>query len=281
MTAMRALLTIAHLTVHEAARRRILLAAFICGVAFIILFGIGFHFIEADIRKQAGTSLIQRRMLLNFFLLAGLYAVNFLTVMTAVLLPVDTLSGEISSGVMQTLASKPIRRSEILLGKWLAYVGIVIGYLVAMAGGVIGVGYVLSGVTPPRVWLGLPLMALEGTLLATLSILGGTRLSTVTNGVVVFGLFGLAFIGGWVEQVGTIANNIAARNVGTVASLIMPSESMWQLAAHHMQPPIMAELHLSPFSPASVPSTAMVVWAVGYTLVALVVALQAFRRRPL
>ena len=281
MTTMRALLTIARLTVNEVVRRRILLAAFICGVAFIVLFGIGFHFIDADIRKQAGTSLIQRRMLLNFFLLAGLYAINFLVVMTAVLLPVDTLSGEISSGVMQTLASKPIRRSEILLGKWLAYVGIVTGYLVAMAGGVLGVGYVLSGVVPPRIAIGLPLMALEGMLLTTLSILGGTRLSTVTNGVVVFGLFGLAFIGSWVEQVGAHANNLAARNVGTVASLIMPSESMWQLAAHHMQPPLMAELALTPFSPASVPSTAMVVWAVGYTLVALVVALQAFRRRPL
>jgi ABC-type transport system involved in multi-copper enzyme maturation permease subunit len=278
---MRALLTITRLTVHEAARRRILFAAFLCGVAFIIVFGIGFHFIEADVTKQGGTSLIQRRMLLNFFLLAGLYAVNFLVVMTAVLLPLDTLSGEISSGVMQTLASKPIRRSEILLGKWLAYVGIVIGYLAAMAGGVVGVGYVLSGVVPPRIAIGLPLMALEGVLLTTLSILGGTRLSTVTNGVVVFGLFGLAFIGSWVEQVGAHVNNIAARNVGTVASLIMPSESMWQLAAHYMQPPLMAELHLTPFSPASVPSTAMVVWAVGYTLVALVVAVQVFRRRPL
>ena len=277
---MRALLTIARLTVHEAARRRILLATFICGVAFIVLFGIGFHFIEADIRKQS-ISLIQRRMLLNFFLLAGLYAINFLTVMTAVLLPVDTLSGEIASGVMQTLASKPIRRSEIVLGKWLAYVLLVIGYLVAMTGGVLGVGYALSGVVPPRVTIGLPLMALEATLLTTLSILGGTRLATVTNGVVVFGLYGLAFIGSWVEQVASFANNLAARNVGTVASLIMPSESMWQLAAHHMQPRLMADLHLTPFSPASVPSSAMVMWAVGYTLVALVAALQGFRRRPL
>jgi len=36
-------------------------------------------------------------------------------VITAVLLPVDTLSGEIASGVIQTLAAKPIRRGEIVL----------------------------------------------------------------------------------------------------------------------------------------------------------------------
>jgi hypothetical protein len=124
-------------------------------------------------------------------------------------------------------------------------------------------------------------MLLEGLLLMTLSIAGGTRLSTVTNGVAVFGLFGLAFIGGWVEQIGTLAGNDAARTIGTVASLVMPSESLWQLAAYHMQPGVMRELSLTPFSPASVPTPAMVAWAGGYLLAALGGALLAFRRRPL
>lgn len=278
---MRALFTITGLTIHEAARRRILLAAALCGLAFLVLFAIGFHYIATDVSRQGRTAPIERRMVLNFFLLAGLYAVNFLTVMTAVLLPVDTLSGEISSGVMQTLASKPIRRSEIVLGKWLAYVLLVGAYLFVMAGGILLIGQTIGGLIPPRVTLGLPLMALGSVVLVTLSILGGTRFATVTNGVVVFGMFGLAFIGGWVEQVAALTGNAAARDVGTVASLIMPSEALWQLAAHHMQMPIMADLHVTPFSPASVPSVAMVWWAAGYALVALVAAVLSFRRREL
>src|SRR5262249_35818566 len=141
-------------------------------------------------------------------------------------------------GVMQTLASKPVRRSEILLGKWLAFALLALAYLALLAGGVLLVARLQSGVSPPNVGLGLPLMGLEIVLLVTLSIAGGTRLSTVTNGVAVFGLYGLAFIGSWVEQIATFAGNHAARNIGTIASLIMPSESMWQLAAHHMQPGI-------------------------------------------
>jgi len=66
-----------------------------------------------------------------------------------------------------------------------------------------------------------------------------------------------------------------------VASLIMPSESMWQLAAHHMQPPLMSQLQITPFSPASVPSPAMVMWTAGYVVVALLVALVQFSRRSL
>ena len=278
---MRSILSMASLTLHEAGRRRILLAALVCGAAFVGLFAIGFHHLVKGMPEHVARSAIERRILLTFFTLAGLYATNFLSIMTAVLLPVDTLSGEISSGVMQTLASKPVRRSEILLGKWLAFVTIAVGYLVLLAGGILVTARLESGALPPRLALGLPLMALEVSVLVTLSILGGTRFSTVTNGVVVFGLYGLAFIGSWVEQIGTMAGNEAARTIGTVASLIMPSESMWQLAAHHMQPPLMSQLQITPFSPASVPSPAMVMWTGGYVVVALIVALIQFSRRSL
>lgn len=278
---MRGTLTIAHLTLHETARRRILVAALVCGLAFVAVFAIGFHYIVTGMPPRVSANPLQRRMMLTFFTLAGLYGVNFLTVMTAVLLPVDTLSGEIASGVMQTLASKPVRRSSILLGKWLAFVGVTLAYLGLLCGGVLLAVKVLGGITLPDVGIGLPLMALEATVLATLSIAGGTRLTTVTNGVVVFGLYGLAFVGSWVEQIGALAGNVSARNIGTIASLVMPSESLWQLAAHHMQPAIMSELQLTPFSPASVPSPAMVAWAGGYVLAVLALALVQFRRRPL
>ena len=128
---------------------------------------------------------------------------------------------------------------------------------------------------------GLSLMLRESVVLVTLSIAGGTRLSTVTNGVIAFGLYGLAFIGSWVEQIGALNANTAARDVGTVASLIMPSESLWQLAAHDMQPPLMSQLNLTPFSPISVPSGAMVYWAEGYIVVLMVLALRGFAKRPL
>jgi hypothetical protein len=152
---------------------------------------------------------------------------------------------------------------------------------VLLAGGVLATVAGLARFTPPRIERGLPLMLLEGTLLLTLSIAGGARLSTVTNGMVAFGLFGLAFIGNWVERIGTFTDNDAARYVGTVASLIMPSEAMWQLAAAQMQPTLLRELGASPFSPLSVPSAAMVWWAAGYILVTLLLGLRAFAKRPL
>lgn len=282
MTAMHALSTLVWMTIHEAMRRRILTAALLCGAAFLAVFGVGVHFAVLDIEKHSGVqSVLERAMIVNFFTLAGLYAVNFLTIMSAVLLPVDTLAGEIESGVVQTVASKPVHRATIVLGKWIAYALVVIGYFLFLAGGVLAIVWVRARFTIPHPEQGLPLMALEALVLLTVSIAGGTRLSTVTTGIVSFGLFGLAFIGNWVEQIGAFARNDAARNVGTIASLVMPSEALWMRAAHLMQPPIMKELQLTPFSPVSVPSPAMVVWAVLYIAAMLAFALRSFSKRPL
>ena len=277
---MNVLWTVAINTLREASRKRVLLAALLFGIAFLILFGIGLTAVVADLRKNSAP-IVEQRLVLTFITMAGLYAVNFLVVMTATFMPVDTLSGEIASGVMQTVASKPLHRAQIVLGKWAAYAVVILAYLALMAGGTVLVGRLVTGFSPPGIPQGLPLMALESMVLLSLSIAGGTRLSTIANGVTVFGMYGIAFLGGWFEQIGTLLENHAARYIGTVASLLMPSESMWQRAAYLMQPPIMRDLHLTPFSPASLPSEAMVVWAGGYVLAALAFAVWSFKHRPL
>jgi Cu-processing system permease protein len=274
-------LTMAHLTLHEARQRKVLFAMLILGLAFLSLFTTGFYFISRNVQTEHGMSPQGRQLVLSNVVMAGFYAVNFLLVMTAVLTPVDTISGEIGSGVIQTLVTKPVRRSEILLGKWLGYWMILVIYLTLMTGGILLTVRVIGKFTPPDLKIGIPLMLLEGTLLLTLSIAGGTRLSTIANGVMVFGLYGLAFIGGWMEQIGTLLGNSTTRYIGILSSLVVPSESLWQLAAYRMQPPLMRDLHLTPFSPVSIPSSNMVVWAAIYTIVVLGVALRQFSQRNL
>jgi ABC-type transport system involved in multi-copper enzyme maturation permease subunit len=278
---MNGFLTIAHLTFHEARRRKILTAALLLGLAFLAIYTTGFVFVDKNLRESARLTDIQRRVVLNLVTMAGLYAINFLTVMAAILLPVDTLSGEIDSGVMQTLVTKPIRRSEILLGKWVGFLAVLALYLCLMAGGVLLVARFVGGFTPPNLEVGIPLLLLEGAVLMSISVAGGTRLGTLTNGVLGFGLYGVAFIGGWMEQIGTRIGSSTTRDVGIVASLLVPSESLWQLASYHMQPPIMRDVSSSPFAPASVPSQAMVAWAAAYIAVVLLVALWQLRTRDL
>jgi len=170
---MKTLLTISKLTFREAARRKILWAALILGLLFLIVFDLGYYFINQDIQQNMSTP---NQLMLNevysFFFMAGMYAVNFLTIGMSVLTSVDTLSGEITTGTMQTLVTKPVRRSHILLGKWLGFVGMLTLYLILMAGGIIGSVFVISGYLPSNALAGLALIWLNGLLMLSLSFWG-------------------------------------------------------------------------------------------------------------
>jgi Cu-processing system permease protein len=256
--------------------------ALLLGVAFLAVYAIGFNEIHKDVLRRAGqVALIERSEFYNFMVMAGLYVVNFLTVIMAVLTSVDTLSGEIASGTIHTLVSKPLKRREIVLGKWLGFAAMLLLYLLLMAGGVLGSGYLLAGYLPSNALLGLALMAFNVLLLLSVSLMGGAFLSTLANGALVFGLYGLAFIGGWIEQFGSLLQNQTAINIGILCSLVLPSEALWKRAAYEMQSPLVAAMGVSPFSSASVPSRLMVAYAILYAALALGLAIRLFNRRDL
>lgn len=274
--------TIARLTFREAARRWIVWVALAFGALFLVVFSIGFNEIHKDIsRSMSQLRTVQSAEMYNFMLMAGLYAVNFLTVMMAVLTSVDTLSGEIASGTIHTLVTKPMRRWEVVFGKWLGFALMLLLYLGMMAGGVMVVVYAIAGYTAPNALRGLGLMALNTLLLLSVSFMGGATLSTLANGVLVFGLYGVAFIGGWIEQFGSFMVNLTAVNVGIVCSLILPGEALWRRAAFEMQSPLVAALGFSPFTSSSVPSPVMVLYALLYMLATIAIAVRQFQRRDL
>lgn len=280
---MNTILTIARLTFHEAWRRRMVVIALVLGAGFILLFSLGFGLVSSEMRNE-GMPAIIRPAAYSFFLMAGLYGVHFLGVMLAIFASVDAISGEIASHTIQTIIAKPVRRWQVLFGKWLGSAAMLLIYLLLLAGGVIDSAFVQVGYLPPNVFQGLSLLVLEGLVLMSLSMLGGTRLSTMSNGVALFMLYGLAFIGAWVEQIGALFQSAAAVRVGIITSLLMPVEALWRRAAYLMQEPITAFGNYgfeSPFSAFSVPSPAMVVYGIIYAIVALVLAMRAFSRRDL
>ena len=271
---------LAGVTFREAARKRILWMALIAGLAFLALFGTGLHFQMKDLASRA-PSLLLRRQILNAMLMMGLYAVDLLTVTMTVLTSVDTLSGEISSGTIHAVATKPISRVELLLGKWLGFAGMLSLYVTLMVGGTAAVAYALTGYTARHLARGLSLILLESLLLLSVTFLFGTTFSTLTNGVLALGLHGIAFMGGWIEQAGTLSHSPRAVTVGVVASIIMPSESLWRRAAFEMQSPLVGALGFSPFSNASTPSLTMIAYAALYLALALAIALHRFGQRDL
>lgn len=264
----------------EAARKKMLWMALAAGGAFLILFGTGLHF-QAKGLAARGMNPVLRREIAFTMLTMGLYAVNMLTVLMTILTSVDTISGEIASGTIQALATKPVSRWQLLVGKWIGFVGMLTAYIAIMVGGVNATTYIMSGVTARHLGVGLSLMLMESMVLLSVTFAFGTYFSTMTSGVLALSLHGLAFLGGWIEQAGAVSQTQSAVRVGVIASLLMPSEALWRRAAFEIQSPLANALRASPFSTLSVPSMAMVFYAGVYLAIALAVAIRRFSRRDL
>ena len=156
---------LARMTLREAVRRRIVLTGLVLGLVFLTAFNVGFRivFLNASARAQrlddAFTNIITSEGI-NTLMLAGLYAVTFLSAAMGALLGADTLSGEIVSGTIQTIVTKPVRRSDVVLGKWLGFAILLAFYSMLMSGGTVLSVWVQSGFTPRNVLPGLSLIYL-------------------------------------------------------------------------------------------------------------------------
>ena len=277
---MNAVWILAWLTFQEARRRSMVLVALALGLLFLLLFGVGLQFITQN-RATQNASPANILAGYNLLTLAGLYVVHFLAIMLAIVATVDAVSGEISSHTVQTLVARPVARWQVIVGKWIGYASMLALYTCLLCVGILLESRFIVGYSPPNVLPGVALIVLQVLVLVSLSLFCGVYVSTLTNGVILFMLYGLAFIGSWVEQIGTLLDSPSAAQVGIISSLLLPVEALWRLAAYLMQPPLLNTINISPFSLGAVPNGAMVVYAGLFVAVFLALATWAFARRDL
>ena len=134
----------AGITFREAARKKILWTALIAGAGFLVVFGIGLHYQMADF-SRGNMAVFLRYQILSGMLMIGLYTVDLLAVVMTILTSVDTISGEITSGTIHAIATKPMARWQMLIGKWLGFVGMLAVYVALMFGGTHGGGVLDRG----------------------------------------------------------------------------------------------------------------------------------------
>lgn len=281
---MNTILTIAKLTFREAVRRKVVLAGLVLGIAFLIFYDVAFYFIVKEFKIEIATGRNREFALnqaVNFFFLAGLYVVNFLCVAIAALISSDSLAGEIQSGTIQAVVTKPIRRMEVVAGKWLGHASLMLLYLLLLGGGLL-ISVQLMANYHATNWLsGLALIYFNSLIILSLTLALSSSLTTLATGGAVFGAYGLAFIGGWVERIGTVLKNQTAVDLGVFSSLLLPTEAIWNKASGQMTSPLLNMIGMTPFTSASEPSTLMILYAGLYLLAAVGIAVWRFSKRDL
>lgn len=285
-------LVIARFTLQEAVSRRVILAGVVLSVAFLALYTVGFTLIYSEVLREEGgrqrDPALQVAVFGNVFTVLGMYAVHFMSSFLALFLSVGAIAAEVESGALHAVLARPIRRWEMVVGRWLAG-GLLIGvYVVVMASAVLLIARTVSGYEAPQPAAAIALMALGAVLLLTLGLFGSTLLSTVANGVVIFSLFGLAWLGGLIETIGTALPNEVMVNLGIAVGLLVPSDALWRAASFYIQSPafLLGQTATSqrggiPFAAIAEPAVAMIAWGVLYPLAFLGAAVFSFSRRDL
>src|ERR671916_2801516 len=123
----RTVLTFAALTVQEASRRRVLRALAGLTIVLLALSGFGFSRIEAEF--GAGLTTGEARLLAAMVLNLVMFGLSLIAALGTAFLAGPTLAGEIESGQALAMLARPVRRSAVLLGKWLGLVAFGTGFV--------------------------------------------------------------------------------------------------------------------------------------------------------
>jgi len=277
---LRVLRIVAGVTLREASRRRILWTALGAAALLLAIFAVALRLQVLEFQGRPMSPFV-RYQVESGMLMVGLYTCDLLAVVMTMLTSIDTLAGEISSGTIQAIATKPITRSQILTGKFLGFCAMVVAYVALTFGGTIAVAHAVTGVSPEHPLSGFLLITFECVLALTVTFYLGTRFPTVTAGVFALGLQAVAFMGGWLEQVSGFSQSQHIVTLGVVTSLIMPSESVWRRAAFEMQTPLAGSLSFSPFANVSIPSAVALLYAAAFGVCVFAAAVHRFGRRDL
>lgn len=281
---MTKMVLMARFTVREALHKRVVHGILALTIAFVVVFtlGVWFAFHQLGNVQTGGQTISVHRMIALQFTLLGMNAVSGIGALLAIFLSVGTISSEVEAGTLHAIVPKPLTRRDILLGKWLGYAVTISVYVFALSLAVGGIVGALSGrIDAPQLFLASLPLVIQSLLLLSLSVLGTTFLPTVANGVVVFGLYSVALMSGFVEQLGSIIQNQAMINIGIVVSLLVPSDSMAKLSAAILQSGASYVERMGPFVVNSEPSGWMVVYTMFYMAAALGAAHLVFSHRDL
>jgi ABC-type transport system involved in multi-copper enzyme maturation permease subunit len=283
MTA-RTVLTFAALTVQEASRRRVLRALAGLTIVLLALSAFGFSRIEAEFGAALTTG--EARLAASTVLNLVMFGLSLIAALGTAFLAGPVLAGEFESGMALAVLARPVRRSAVLVGKWLGLVAFGSGFVILAGLAHFLVVWATVGYWPPDPAVGLALLAAQTTVLLTLGLLLSTVISPMASGIVAVGLFGASWIAGVVGSVGETLGNDAVARVGDVSRMLLPTDGLWRGAMHAFQDPgllatLSEEFNAHPFLSLSPLTGAYLAWAALWVVLVLGVAGVAFLRRDL
>jgi ABC-type transport system involved in multi-copper enzyme maturation permease subunit len=282
----RSILIVARLTLREAFSRRVLWALVGLTVLIVALTWWAFSRI-AEVSPVSGP--IQELGVSQVLVMLA-FMFSFVLAMTAVFAASPAIGPDIENGLLLAILARPIRRVDVLLGRWLGLAVVLVAYALVAGYLELGAVVVATGYLPTDPLMAPPYLAAEALVLLTLALTFSTRISSVAGGAIAVVAYGLAWMAGFAGGLGEAFNSDVLRTAGMISRLLLPSNVLWQGAAAALTPTSdvlhgggLGSPELYKFSPFSgvTPTVEWLAWCVVWIVGALALGAWLLRTREL
>jgi ABC-type transport system involved in multi-copper enzyme maturation permease subunit len=282
-------IVIARLTVRELVRRRIVWVLAVLTIVSVALVGWGLDRLVA-LAREGGSGELEIRIGVSQVLILIAFMFSFVLAMTAAFVGAPAIGGDLESGVAYAVLARPLRRAEVLVGRWLGSALVVVAYAVASGLLAIAVAWFVSGYGPPEPALAVAFLAGQALVLLTLTLALGSVLPSIAAGAVAVVAFGLGWMAGVLAGVAAALGVEALGSVAEASRWLLPSDGLWRGVIYGLEPPLVVLIaagrapglvEANPFYAATPPPLGFVAWSVVWMALILGAAAWWFERRDL
>src|SRR4051794_14809045 len=280
---------IAALTLREIVRRRVVWVLVGLAVASVVLVGWGVERL-VTVAREEGVDELQVRIGVSQVLILIAFMFSFVLAMSAAFLAAPAIASDVETGTVHAMLARPLRRSELLVGRWLG-LSIVVAVYAALAGLLaIAVVGLVSGHVPPAPLVAVGFLAAQAIAVLTVAITLGTRLPGMAAGAVTVVLFGLGWFAGVLGNVAIAFEATGLRGVSDAIRILLPMDGLWRGVIFGLEPPVVLllaagrnaqALSANPFYAGEPPPAAFIAWSVAWVVLVLAAGIALFRRREL
>jgi ABC-type transport system involved in multi-copper enzyme maturation permease subunit len=282
----RHVLTIAALTLREMARRRVLWVLAALVLVSVVLVGWGTERLVSFARED-GSSEIEIRIGVSQVLIFIAFMFSYVLAMSAAFLAAPAISSDVETGTVHAMLARPLRRAELIAGRWLGLSLVVAAYAALSGLLAIGVVALVSGHQPPEPLTAVGYLAFESIAILTVALTLGTRLPGMAAGAITVVLFGVGWFLGVLGNIALVFNATALQRIAEGARFVLPTDGLWRGVIYGLEPPLVVMLsagrggEANPFYAATPPPPGFVAWSVVWVLLVLGIGIALFRRREL
>jgi ABC-type transport system involved in multi-copper enzyme maturation permease subunit len=284
-----AILTIARLTVAEAGRRRIVWV--LLGLTLLTV-GLTTWGVErlVSVARQSVSSELEVSAGVSQVLILVAFMFSFVLAMTAAFLGAPAIAADLESGIAHAMLARPIRRGDLVVGRWLGLVAIVVAY--AAGSGLLEISGVrlVTGYSPPEPLLAVAFLSAQAVVLLTIALLLSTRLPAIAAGAICVVFFGLGWMAGVFAGIGRAFDAGPLVGAAEASRWLLPTDGLWRGTIYSLEPRLVVLIALgrggpavqaNPFFASAPPPTGFLAWCAIWIAITLALSVVSLTRRDL